>query len=107
MPDIQLVTHPGWGWNRKCRTGDIIEEIVSESRRAELIVMATAGHQNLLDTFRGSTTEQVLRQASCPLLAIPAVQEAPSLRRIFLYFNSTIVTPSPPSARSPALKAET
>jgi len=32
--------------------------------------MPTAGHQGFLDALRGSTTEQVLRKAPCPVLAI-------------------------------------
>jgi nucleotide-binding universal stress UspA family protein len=38
---------------------------------ADLIVMATAGHQGALDALRGSTTERVVRQATCPVLAVP------------------------------------
>ena len=40
---------------------------------ADLIVMATEGHQGFLDAIRGSTTERVLRQAPCPVLAVPAL----------------------------------
>jgi nucleotide-binding universal stress UspA family protein len=36
--------------------------------------MATAGHQGLFDDLRGSTTERVLRDAPCPVLAIPSKQ---------------------------------
>ncbi|HEY3719491.1 MAG TPA: universal stress protein, partial [Roseiarcus sp.] len=39
---------------------------------ADLIVMPTAGHVGYLDALRGSTTERVLRQAPCPVLAMPA-----------------------------------
>jgi nucleotide-binding universal stress UspA family protein len=38
---------------------------------ADLIAMTTWGHNDLLDTLWGSTTEQVLRQAGRPLLAMP------------------------------------
>jgi nucleotide-binding universal stress UspA family protein len=38
---------------------------------ADLIVMPTRGRDGLLDALRGSTTEQVLRQAGRPLLAVP------------------------------------
>jgi nucleotide-binding universal stress UspA family protein len=40
--------------------------------QADLIVMATAGEQGLLEMLRGSTTDKVLRGARCPLLAVPA-----------------------------------
>jgi nucleotide-binding universal stress UspA family protein len=34
--------------------------------------MPTAGHRNILDIFRGSTTERVIRHAPCPVIAVPA-----------------------------------
>ncbi len=39
---------------------------------ADLLVMPTAGRHGFLDALRGSTTEQVLHRAPCPLLALPA-----------------------------------
>lgn len=55
------------------RDGDVVEGILQAAAemRANLIGMATAGHRGLLDALRGSTTERVLRQAPCPVLAIP------------------------------------
>jgi nucleotide-binding universal stress UspA family protein len=38
------------------------------------MMMATAGHEGILDALRGSVTQQVLRQAPCPLLAVPAMR---------------------------------
>jgi nucleotide-binding universal stress UspA family protein len=56
------------------RQGPVVETIVqvAEEIRADLIVMATAGHKNLLDAVRGSTTEVVLRDARRALLTVPA-----------------------------------
>lgn len=56
------------------RQGDAVEAILAEARDwpADLIGMATAGHRSVLDAMRGSTTERVLRQAPCPVLAVPA-----------------------------------
>lgn len=53
--------------------GDPAEAIVkaADEWHADLIGMATAGHQGFLDALRGSTTERVLRQAPCPVLAVP------------------------------------
>jgi len=53
--------------------GDAIEAIVAAANdwSADLIGMPTAGHHGFLDVLRGSTTERVLRQAPCPLLAMP------------------------------------
>jgi nucleotide-binding universal stress UspA family protein len=55
------------------RRGPVVETIleVAEKIRPDLIVMATAGHNGLFDDLRGSTTERVLREAPCPVLAIP------------------------------------
>jgi nucleotide-binding universal stress UspA family protein len=33
--------------------------------------MVTAGHEGILDTLRGSISEQVLRHSPCPVLAVP------------------------------------
>jgi nucleotide-binding universal stress UspA family protein len=54
--------------------GDVVEAIVkaADDWSADLIGMPTAGHHGFLDAVRGSTTERVLRQAPCPLLAVPA-----------------------------------
>jgi len=56
------------------RTGEVVDEILSlsEERDADLIAMATAGRNGFLEALSGSTTEQVLREAKCPVLAIPA-----------------------------------
>ena len=50
------------------------EEILAEAGEssADLIVMATDGRDGVLDAFRGSFTEQVVRRAPCPVLAVPA-----------------------------------
>jgi nucleotide-binding universal stress UspA family protein len=52
--------------------GPVAETILRVARdsSANVIAMPTAGHEGFLDALRGSTTEQVLRHAPCPLLAI-------------------------------------
>lgn len=45
---------------------------VADEIGADLIVMATEGHNSLPDALRGDTTEQVLRRARRPVLAVPA-----------------------------------
>lgn len=52
------------------RIADAIVE-AARDRRACVIVMATHGHDGLIDVLRGSRTEQVLRDASCPVLSVP------------------------------------
>lgn len=54
--------------------GPVVETILRVSREQgmDMIVMPTAGRQGFLDALRGTTTEQVLRQAPCPLLTVRA-----------------------------------
>lgn len=65
---------PYWRWQVVQFGGDPVGQILaaSEQLAADLIVMPTAGHHGILDLLRGSTTEQVLRMADCPVLAVPA-----------------------------------
>jgi nucleotide-binding universal stress UspA family protein len=53
--------------------GPAVEAILSEasSSLADLLVMPTAGHNGFLDALRGSTTQQVVHRAPCPVLALP------------------------------------
>jgi nucleotide-binding universal stress UspA family protein len=53
--------------------GVVVDSIVRTATEwhADLIGMPTAGHHGFLDALRGSTTERVLRQAPCPVLAVP------------------------------------
>jgi len=55
------------------RTGAVADTIVKEAEafEADLIVMATQGRNGFLDALRGSTTDQVVRRAPCPVLAVP------------------------------------
>jgi len=82
-PDIADFIHIGtepprvvWGGDGKAVirnvTGPIIETILDEADGAGLIVMPTRKRDSLLDMLRGSHTERVMRQAPCPVLAIPA-----------------------------------
>lgn len=54
--------------------GGVADAIVAHAQKidADLIVMPTRGHDGFLDALRGSTTEQVLRQAGRALLAAPS-----------------------------------
>jgi len=55
----------------RCIEGSVVEGIVAAASGAQLIAMPTAGQQGFLDALRGSTTEQVVRHAPCPVLALP------------------------------------
>ncbi len=68
LPDI-----PGCRWTQEHRRGEVVEELVgaASEHQVDLIAMTTAGSTGILDALRGSVTQQVLRQAPCPLFAIP------------------------------------
>lgn len=70
-------TLPAWLGARAERLhleGPVVDTIVAAADQldADLIVMATEGRHGFLDALRGSTTEEVLRRAGRPLLAVPA-----------------------------------
>jgi nucleotide-binding universal stress UspA family protein len=74
MPALAFAPRSGWSWRAMTGQGDVVQTILAVAGEcaADLIVMATRGHQGFLDALRGSTTERVLRHARCPLLAVPA-----------------------------------
>jgi nucleotide-binding universal stress UspA family protein len=61
-------------WSEINASGDVVDAIIHAAAEpsADLIVMATERHGGILDALRGSVTEQVLRRAPCPVLAVPA-----------------------------------
>ena len=76
MPDVDIPDGPWQVERRLVPAGNPATEIVSlaEQTQANLIAMVTEGVHGFLDVFRGSTTDQVVRHAPCPVLALPAVQ---------------------------------
>ena len=74
FPEIDIESDPAWQIHKVILEGDVVDLIVEEAREgpADLIVMTTQGRRGFLDALHGSTTEQVLRRSSCPLLAVPA-----------------------------------
>jgi len=73
MPPIHPPPHSQGTWRRTVRHGNVVEEIlqVEKEERPNLIVMPTQGHNGFMDALRGSTTERVIREAHCPILAVP------------------------------------
>ncbi|MDX1540188.1 MAG: universal stress protein [Geminicoccaceae bacterium] len=61
---VETATREGWPVDA------ILERAASDE--IGLIAMATEGRRGFLDALRGSTTEQVVRRAPCPVLAVPA-----------------------------------
>ena len=74
MPAVNCPDVPGWTWEKEVRSGDVIQSILDTGKAmdADLIVMTTDGRNGFLDGLRGSHSERVLRQASAPLLTVPA-----------------------------------
>ena len=74
IPPIHPPRHSRGTWTHTLRAGHVVQEIlhVAQEEQANLIVMPTQGHQGFLDALRGSTTERVVREAHCPILAVPA-----------------------------------
>ncbi len=56
------------------RRGEPAETIVATARErdSDLVVMATAGRDGVLDVIRGSVSERVLRESPCPVLTVPS-----------------------------------
>jgi nucleotide-binding universal stress UspA family protein len=79
LPEVRTSETPGWEWRCVTRPGDPAEVILEMAGEiaADLIVMATAGRHGFLEALQGSTTERIVRQAPCPLLAMPAHLELP------------------------------
>jgi len=74
MPRVEAVDGDRWTFAQMRREGEPVAEILAAAElvRADLIVMPTAGRAGVFEVLRGSTTERVVRQARCPLLAVPA-----------------------------------
>ncbi|MCH9672829.1 MAG: universal stress protein [Gammaproteobacteria bacterium] len=73
FPSVDLTAPKGWSWHAMSAQGDVVEAIIRTAGEdnADLIVMATQGHDGFLDALRGSTTDRVVRRAPCPVLAVP------------------------------------
>ena len=73
FPEVSVPDGP-WQVDRVTRTGNPVKEIleVAHQQHADVLAMVTEGSHGFLDMLRGTTTEQVLHEAECPILSIPA-----------------------------------
>lgn len=71
--DLDLPRDSAWNYRPEIRQGDAVEEIIAAANQfsTDVIIMATAGREGMRDVLHGSTAEQILRKATCPLLAVP------------------------------------
>jgi nucleotide-binding universal stress UspA family protein len=72
LPQLSRPESEACVWRELRREGDVVEAILDVAKEADLIVMATEGRHGFVDAVRGSVTEQVVRGAPCPVLAVPA-----------------------------------
>ena len=72
LPQLTCPESKACVWKELRREGEVIEVILDVAKEADLIVMATEGRHGFVDAIRGSVTEQVVRGAPCPVLAVPA-----------------------------------
>ena len=70
---VNNLVAPGYTIETTCWEGNPVDNIcsVSNAQMTDLIVMATAGRHGFLDALRGSTTERLVRESRCPVLAVP------------------------------------
>jgi nucleotide-binding universal stress UspA family protein len=72
LPQLSRPESEACVWRELRREGDVVEAILDVAKEIDLIVMATEGRHGFVDAVRGSVTEQVVRRAPCPVLAVPA-----------------------------------
>ena len=78
-PDAELdrskAEYASLPWCVEYMTGPVVGTILSaaDTRQVDLIAMGTQGHDGFLDALRGSVTENVIRGAPCPVLAVPSI----------------------------------
>ncbi len=70
-PTVSIAPHPSIRWTKRNVTGSLEDAIARAAEGASLVVMATRGHDSLIDALLGSHTERVLRRVHCPVLAVP------------------------------------
>jgi nucleotide-binding universal stress UspA family protein len=71
-PGVSLPGSANVQYHWRTTTGSVVSSVLHAARQvqADLIAMTTAGRNGLLDALRGSTTEQILQHAECPVLAV-------------------------------------
>jgi nucleotide-binding universal stress UspA family protein len=71
-PGIAYPQDEGWNWNWLARGEDVVDDILDVVRQksADLIAMTTQGHTCWKDILSGCTTENVVHDAPCPVLAV-------------------------------------
>ena len=63
---VETMVAKGSVYDKVCEVADMIS--------ADLIVMGTNGADNMSDYFLGTTAENVIKSANCPVLVIPILK---------------------------------
>ena len=73
VADIAEPTRTAVGLETMLKDGNIVGELcrIIEEQDIALIVMGTTGGNNMLKKLFGTTTETIIKQSRCPVLAIP------------------------------------
>ena len=73
FPKLDLPSDANITWSRTARQGSAASEITKQAEEmdADLIVMVTSGKVNLWDIIAGSTVQNVLKNAPCPVFSLP------------------------------------
>lgn len=70
-PDVTPPDHPRVTWSMRDVPGELEDALAAAAHEADLVVMATRGHDSWADRILGSHTERLLRLIDCPLLSVP------------------------------------
>ncbi|WP_187261617.1 universal stress protein [Pontibacter beigongshangensis] len=70
--------------NAVCTTGLFLDKLIRliRTEKIDLVVMGTAGASTFLDKLLGTNTLSLIRNAPCPVLAIPAQVQYTGVRRV-------------------------
>ena len=73
VPSVDFDSAAGHIHTTDHRAGSVVDGITAamDGLEPDLLVMGTSGHDSIGDMIRGSTTERVLRHATCPVLIVP------------------------------------
>jgi nucleotide-binding universal stress UspA family protein len=72
IPAVDVPRRAGWTVRMETVEDKSLEDaILSRAANMSLVVMATRGHDSVLDVLRGSHTDRVLHRAHCPVLSVP------------------------------------
>ena len=77
FPDVDQPGYGNYDWSKTVRQGKPAKEIVTvaEELNADLIVMITDWKRGFWDVLSGSTVEQVVKNAPCPVFTMPADED--------------------------------